>query len=193
MAAPRYAHLCKCHTTLKEASKALASCAEHKRLDGASSGSRLYMAEAHILNEQFDEATHEYNAIREVDESSKEAREGLQLIDKLKRRALQVDHYKILGVGRSATEREIKRAYHKAAVRYHPDKYVAKNDADAAAADAKFKEIARAYEVLGDEELRRKYDLGEDPDDQQRPGQPRGGGHFRPMHHGGQRVHVHFG
>ena len=52
-------------------------------------------------------------------------------------------------------------SYHKAAVRYHPDKYVAKNDADAAAADAKFKEIARAYEVLGDEELRRKYDLGE--------------------------------
>ncbi|KAJ1640421.1 hypothetical protein T492DRAFT_929958 [Pavlovales sp. CCMP2436] len=149
-----FAHLCKCHTTLKNGDKATHSCAEHKRLDGS--------------------------------------REGRQLIEKLKPRAGQVDYYKILGIGRSATEKELKRAYHKMAVQYHPDKYAAKSEADAAEADKKFKEIARAYEVLGDEELRRKYDLGEDPDEQQQGGGQRGG-NFRPMHHGGQRVHVHFG
>jgi len=159
---------------------------------GGSTGSRLYMAEAHILNEQFDAASGEYHSILETDENHRESREGLQLIEKLKRRAGQVDYYKILGIGRSATEKELKRAYHKMAVQYHPDKYAAKSEADAAEADKKFKEIARAYEVLGDEELRRKYDLGEDPDEQQQGGGQRGG-NFRPMHHGGQRVHVHFG
>lgn len=128
---------------------------------GGSLGSLLYMAEAHVLNEQYDEALLQYKEARELDENSREAREGEQLVIRLKRRSLEVDHYKVLNVSRSATEREIKRAYHKLAVIWHPDKYTAKNDADAAEADAKFKQIARAYEVLGDEELRRKYDLGE--------------------------------
>lgn len=373
-----YANLCKCHTTLKEAQKALSSCAEHKKLDGArrgntarrgkagaartfraaraprgrargaprraprrrrarahaaatgcwharrcppprspaprappsarpcrrrsaalpararrarapgsSAASRLYMAEAHVLAEQFDEAVDEYKATLEQDENSREAREGIELVNKLKRRAAQVNYYKVLNVSRSASEREIKRAYHKLAVQYHPDKYTPKDEHDAEAADKKFKEIARAYEVLSDEELRRKYDLGEvrgrhaharrtraahprrgraaragaarcggcglsgwrwarraigraaarsvvgvwprqhkaerarstagrsplgpchlghgarpprrtpqDPDEQKGGGGPRGGPNsnmFRHMHHGGQRVHVHFG
>lgn len=189
-----YAHLCRCHTTLKKSEDALASCAEHMRLDGGSAGSRLFMAEAHLLSDQLELARAQYAAIVEADQNSRQAREGIALVERLQRRAAEDDHYRTLGVGRSATEKEIKRAYHKAAVQYHPDKFVgAADSADAAAADAQFKKIARAYEVLSDEELRRKYDLGEDPDEARRQqGQGQQGG-FRPMHHRGQRVHMHFG
>lgn len=63
------------------------------------------------------------------------------------------DYYKVLGVGRSATQDEIKKAFRKLAVKYHPDK----NPGDKAA-EEKFKEISEAYEVLGDAESRKKYD-----------------------------------
>lgn len=63
------------------------------------------------------------------------------------------DYYKILGVGRSASQDEIKKAFRKLAVKYHPDK----NPGDKAA-EEKFKEVTEAYEVLGKEDTRRKYD-----------------------------------
>ncbi len=63
------------------------------------------------------------------------------------------DYYKVLGVDRSAKQDEIKKAYRKLAVKYHPDK----NPGDKAA-EEKFKEISEAYQVLGNEESRKKYD-----------------------------------
>lgn len=67
------------------------------------------------------------------------------------------DYYKILGVSKTATADEIKKAYRKLAVQYHPDK----NQNNKSAED-KFKEVNEANEVLSDPEKRKKYDeLGE--------------------------------
>lgn len=67
------------------------------------------------------------------------------------------DYYKILGVSKSATTEEIKKAFRKLAVKYHPDK-----NAGDKASEEKFKEISEANEVLSDPEKRKKYDvLGE--------------------------------
>ncbi len=63
------------------------------------------------------------------------------------------DYYKVLGVNRGATGKEIKQAYRRLARKHHPDV----NPGDAGAAE-KFKEISQAYEVLSDPEKRRKYD-----------------------------------
>lgn len=67
------------------------------------------------------------------------------------------DYYKVLGVDKKATQDEIKKAYRKLAIKYHPDK-----NKDNAEAENKFKEINEANEVLSDKEKRKKYDeLGE--------------------------------
>ncbi len=63
------------------------------------------------------------------------------------------DYYKILGVAKNATEKEIKAAYRKLARKHHPDVNPGNKEAE-----AKFKEVNEAYEVLGDKEKRKKYD-----------------------------------
>ena len=55
-------------------------------------------------------------------------------------------YYEVLGVANTASDQEIKKAYRLLAVKYHPDK----NPGDAAAAEAKFREVAEAHEVLLD-------------------------------------------
>ena len=63
------------------------------------------------------------------------------------------DYYAILGVKRNATEQDIKQSYRRLARKHHPDV----NPGDKSA-EAKFKEINEAYEVLSDSEKRKKYD-----------------------------------
>jgi DnaJ-class molecular chaperone len=65
------------------------------------------------------------------------------------------DYYAILGVPKNAAEKEIKSAYRKLARKWHPDT----NPQNQQQAEEKFKEISEAYEVLGDPEKRKKYDM----------------------------------
>ncbi|XP_059224688.1 dnaJ homolog subfamily B member 6 isoform X2 [Stomoxys calcitrans] len=65
-----------------------------------------------------------------------------------------VDYYKVLDVPRSATEAEIKKAYRKLALKWHPDK----NPDNLDEANKRFRELSEAYEVLSDEKKRRVYD-----------------------------------
>ena len=104
---------------------------------------------------------------------------------KLQKQAGKRDYYKILGVKRSATKKEINKvnkyvfeidyhdwlpfkAYKKLAIQWHPDKF--QDEEDKKNAEKKFMDIAAAKEVLTDPEMRQKYDSGEDPLD------PEGGG-----------------
>lgn len=64
------------------------------------------------------------------------------------------DYYEVLGLERNAGAEEIKRAYRKGALKYHPDQY----KGDKAEAETKFKELAEAYEVLSDPVKRQQYD-----------------------------------
>jgi len=76
------------------------------------------------------------------------------------------DYYAILSVKRGASKREIKKAYHAAAKRWHPDKNRAEGqEARLEKAERNFKLIARAYEVLSDPDTRAAYDRGENVDD----------------------------
>jgi len=84
------------------------------------------------------------------------------------------DYYKALGVDKTATTDQIKKAYRKLARKYHPD--VNPNDPEA---ERKFKEMNEANEVLSDPEKRQKYDqLGADWQRYQQAGAGRGAGGF---------------
>lgn len=65
-----------------------------------------------------------------------------------------IDFYKVLGVPRTATPMEIKKAYHQLALKYHPDK----NADNREQAERKFKEVSEAYDVLSDEKKKKIYD-----------------------------------
>lgn len=81
------------------------------------------------------------------------------------------DYYEVLGVAKTATKDELKKAYRKLAIKYHPDKNPGDKEAE-----EKFKEAAEAYDVLSDDEKRAKYDqFGHNMGPQGFPG---GGGGF---------------
>jgi len=67
--------------------------------------------------------------------------------------ATKRDYYEVLGVGRTASTEEIKKAYRQLALKYHPDKNPNNKEAE-----EKFKEAAEAYAVLSDQQKRAQYD-----------------------------------
>lgn len=75
------------------------------------------------------------------------------------------DYYKILGVGKSANEDEIKKAYRKRALAHHPDRFPNATEEEKKEEEKKFKEVGEAYNVLSDPKKRSRYDNGQDLDD----------------------------
>ncbi len=68
------------------------------------------------------------------------------------------DYYEVLGIQKSASDDDIKQAYRKAALKWHPDRWVSGTDAEKKTAEEKFKEASEAYSVLSDPQKRAKYD-----------------------------------
>ena len=68
------------------------------------------------------------------------------------------DYYDLLGVEKTASENDIKKAYRKLAMKYHPDKFSNASEKEKKEAEEKFKEVNEAYQVLSDPDKRAKYD-----------------------------------
>ena len=77
-----------------------------------------------------------------------------------KRLAKKKDDYGILGVSKTSSDEEIKKAYKKLALKYYPDRNRNKTDAEQDEVSKKFKDFAEAYGVLSDKDKRKKYDCG---------------------------------
>ena len=131
-------------------------------------------------------------------EQKNEAQQKLQQAQVALKQSKEKNYYKILNLPRSATKKEIKKSYRELALKWHPDKNAENKDE----AEKKFQDISEAYEVLSDDELKGKYDRGEDVFENQ------GGGQQQRHHHnahqffnqhfqhggggGGQKIHFKF-
>lgn len=175
-----YDRLCHCQKELGNAVESRKACSDAIKIDDEP---RLYCdrAEAYLLEDMFDEAMKDFRTALEKDEGFARAKEGMAKAQKLQKQAGKRDYYKILGVKRSATKKEISKAYKKLALEWHPDKF--QDEEEKKVAEKKFMDIASAKEVLSDPELRQKYDAGDDPLDPENGGgdhpfRQNGGFHF---------------
>jgi len=175
--------ICQCELKNGNTVDSRKACSEAIRINDEA---RLYCdrAEAYLADDMFTEAVTDYRAALEREEDLQRAKEGIAKAQKLEKQASKRDYYKILGVKRTASKKEINKAYKKLAMQWHPDKHT--EEEDKKIAEKKFMDIAAAKEVLTDEEMRQKYDNGEDPLD---PEAGRGNGDGFPFRQGGQQFH----
>ena len=109
--------------------------------------------------EHWEEAIHEYSKLKQVAPQTQGLREKLRKAQVELKKSKRKNYYEILGVDKGAGESEIKKAYRKAAIKWHPDKHSAGTDEEKIEAEAKFKDIGEAYAVLSDPLRRLVYDL----------------------------------
>ena len=111
------------------------------------------------------------DAVRDFSEASEYDSNGFGVQQKIKdaqakqKAAKKKDYYKILGVDKSATDAQIRKAYKKAALKWHPDKNGNGTEEEIKKADKMFKDVNEAMAVLGDRDKRDKYDNGFDIED----------------------------
>ncbi|KAH9310034.1 hypothetical protein KI387_037945, partial [Taxus chinensis] len=177
-----YLGLCKVLVKLGRGKDALESCTEALKIDEELIEALVQRGEAKLLIEDWEGAVNDIKIAHQKSPQDMNIREALQRAEHSLKLSKRKDWYKILGISRTASIAEIKRSYKKLALQWHPDKNVENREE----AEAKFREIAEAYEVLGDDEKRMKYDRGEDIEE---PGMGAGG--FNPFG-GGQQFTFHF-
>ncbi|CAH8598638.1 unnamed protein product [Schistosoma haematobium] len=120
---------------------------------------RIRRARCYSSLEEYEKAVEEWTAVVKLD-GSQENKKSLQTA-KSALSVSQRDYYKILGLKKNASSDDIKQAYRKSALLYHPDRHTSADEATVKEKERKFKEIGEAYSILSDPVKRRQYDNGE--------------------------------
>ena len=171
-----YRLFCAKYARKRQVEEAHEFCEKARKLDPTSDTFCLIkLGELHLARENFDEALGYLQQAQSQSPHDPQIRELLQKAHKQKMEKDRTKHYDVLGVGRDASEDEIKKAYNRLARRWHPDKQP--DEAAKKLAEEKMHAINQAYTVLGDKKKRAQYDRGMDPDD------PNAGAHG--FHHAG--------
>ncbi|KAF9577049.1 hypothetical protein BGW38_007997, partial [Lunasporangiospora selenospora] len=146
---------CKAYSENKDAKNALKWCKSTLSLDDSNVEGFVGRGMAHMLNDDFEEAIRDFTKAQELaGGQDRSIHEKLTKAQRLLKQSQQKDYYKILGVPRSATEREIKKAFRKQALQWHPDTY--RGDLAPDQVEKKMASLNEAYEVLSDQELRQR-------------------------------------
>lgn len=172
---------CKCLSKSNQAKSAIKFCSDFLETSPDDEEVLIDRAEAYLLEEEYEKAIQDYERALKNNEESRRLNDGLKKAKKLLKQSQKRDYYKILGLKRTASKKEINKAYRKLAQQYHPDRYEGDNKEEA---EKKFMDIAAAKEVLSDPEKRQQFDNGEDPLDPETQQGGGGGGQGHPFGHG---------
>lgn len=134
-----------CRIKLKQYDDAITDCDKAVSLDPSYIKARKTKANALGLSEKWEAAVREWKAIQELDPEDRTIAKEVRRAELELKKSQRKDYYKILGIEKTATDNEVKKAYRKLAIVHHPDK----NPGDASA-EARFKDISEAYETLID-------------------------------------------
>ena len=110
------------------------------------------------------------------EDSVRELKKKKQKAEVALKRSKRKDLYAILGVAQDASDSEIKSAYRKMALKWHPDRHTDKGEEEKKEAETKFKTIGEAYEILSNAEKKARYDEGIEIEDLDNPHASPGGG-----------------
>lgn len=147
-----------CFKKLGKKAEALASLKEAVQFDDK-------YGKAFLKRADIEEEDGEYEAARDSIVTAKELDPSLDIDGRLQRVTKKLnsqekkDYYKVLGIQKNATEKDIKKAYRKLAMKWHPDKHSQDEDSKKKA-NKMFREINEANDVLSNPEKRRRYDMG---------------------------------
>jgi len=187
---PTQLKIVKAYSRLGEHKKAIATASKHIEEEESLEG-LWALGDAQTHAEQFEEAVRTFHQAAEKapdGEMKQQANKKFKEAQVALKQSKEKNYYKILDLPRTASKKEIKSAYRKLALKWHPDK----NPDNLEEAEKMFADIGEAYEVLSDEEMKAKYDRGEDVFENQGGGGGGGGGHhfdprmfFNQQFHGG--------
>lgn len=155
-------------------------CSEALTLNPTSLHGLLEKAERQIDADEFEAAVQTLNSAKEHHSGTQQVQTLLQKAQMLLKRSKQKDYYKVLGVDRESDSQTIKRAYRILTRQYHPDK-ASSQGIPREEAEKKMASINEAYEVLSDQELRERFDRGDDPNDLESQGRNPFQGHGNPF------------
>jgi len=156
-----YCNRAAAYMKLKKYEEAAEDCSKTIDLDPQYLKAYTRRAGCYSALEKYDEAVRDYDKAHQMDPDNDEISKSLRDAKLDQKKAARKDYYKILGVPKDADENQIKKAYKKAALQWHPDKNC-ESEESKKKAEKMFKDIGEAYAVLSDAQKRRRYDLGED-------------------------------
>ncbi|CAJ0950857.1 unnamed protein product [Ranitomeya imitator] len=159
---------------LKKLDEAIDDCTNAIKLDETYIKAYLRRAQCYTDTEQYEEAVRDYEKVYQT-ENTKEHKQFLKNAQLELKKSKRKDYYKILGVDKSASEDEIKKAYRKRALMHHPDLYLHFfcffflfrqtqwcSDRSSEGGGEKFKEVGEAFTILSDPKKKARYDSGQD-------------------------------
>eukprot|EP00795_Rhopilema_esculentum_P013731 gene13731-4651_t len=124
----------------------------------------LRRAKCYMQTEKYEEAVRDYEKLVRLDKNP----EYRQLLREAKlelKKSKRKDYYKILGVSKTASDDEMKKAYRKEALKHHPDRHSHDSEEKQKDEEKLFKDVNEAYSVLSDRQKRMRYDNGQDLED----------------------------
>jgi DnaJ family protein C protein 7 len=157
-----YANRALCHQKLNNTMEALKDINKSISLNERYMKAYVRRGNIYMALKMYEEARYDYQKVKDAEPENKEVVRLLEEAKKEEKKAKKRDYYQILGVGKEASQDEIRKAYKKLALKWHPDRNNTSEE-QKKMAEKTFRDINDAYSVLSDTQKKQQYDMGIDP------------------------------